>query len=161
MKIRVAAVLFLGLATAGLAADKAPAPAPAPATARATFAGGCFWCMEPPYEKLDGVVSVTSGYIGGKVAKPTYEQVSSGGTGHAEAVEVVFDPAKVSYEKLLDVFWHNVDPTRSDRQFCDHGDQYRPGIFTHDETQKKLAEASRAAIEKKKTFKEPDRKSVV
>ena len=151
MRIRWIAVLVLGLTAAGFAAETAPRKE----LARATFAGGCFWCMEPPYEKLPGVVSVTSGYIGGKVANPTYEQVSSGGTGHTEAVEILFDPAQVSYEKLLDVFWHNVDPTKGDRQFCDHGDQYRPEIFTHDEAQKKLAEASRAAIEKKKRFKEP------
>ena len=164
MKIRGgAAAIVFGLGAAVFAATAGPGPE-APAVqaeaapkkeARATFAGGCFWCMEPPYEKLDGVVSVTSGYIGGKTAHPTYEQVSSGGTGHAEAVEIVFDPAKVSYEKLLDVFWHNVDPTRNDRQFCDHGDQYRPAIFTHGDEQKRLAEASRAAIEKTKTFKEP------
>ena len=123
------------------------------ATAKATFAGGCFWCMEPPYDKLDGVISTTSGYIGGSKANPTYEQVSSGSTGHAEAVQIVYDPKKVSYEKLLDVFWHNVDPTQKDAQFCDHGTQYRTAIFTHDASQKRLAEASKAALEKSKPFK--------
>ena len=123
------------------------------ATAKATFAGGCFWCMEPPYDKLDGVISTTSGYIGGSKANPTYEQVSSGSTGHAEAVQVVYDPKKVSYEKLLDVFWHNIDPTQKDAQFCDHGTQYRTAIFTHDASQKRLAEASKAALDKSKPFK--------
>jgi peptide-methionine (S)-S-oxide reductase len=122
--------------------------------AKATFAGGCFWCMEPPYDVLPGVVSTTSGYIGGHKADPRYEEVSAGGTGHAEAVEVLYDPAKVSYERLLEVFWHNVDPTVRDRQFCDTGNQYRTGIFVHDETQKRLAEASKQALEKSKPFKE-------
>jgi peptide-methionine (S)-S-oxide reductase len=120
----------------------------------ATFAGGCFWCMVPPFEKLDGVVSVSSGYTGGHVENPTYEQVSAGGTGHAEAVQVLYNPHKVSYEKLLEVFWLNVDPTASDHQFCDHGDQYRSEIFYHTEKQKSLAEQSKAAIEKSKPFKE-------
>src|SRR5688500_11996128 len=142
MKIR-AVVLVLGLWAAAFA--NAAEDAPKKELARATFAGGCFWCMEPPFEKLDGVVSVASGYTGGKEPNPTYEEVSEERTGHAEAVEIVFDPAKVSYERLLDVFWHNVDPTRDDRQFCDHGRQYRPAIFTHGDEQAKLAEASRAA----------------
>ena len=131
----------------------ATAANPATMTAKATFAGGCFWCMEPPYDKLDGVISTTSGYIGGSKVNPTYEQVSSGSTGHTEAVQVVYDPKKISYEKLLDVFWHNIDPTQKDAQFCDHGTQYRTGIFTHDATQKRLAEASKAALEKSKPFK--------
>jgi peptide-methionine (S)-S-oxide reductase len=117
--------------------------------ARATFAGGCFWCMEPPFEKLPGVVSVTSGYTGGAKQSPSYEEVSAGGTGHTEAVEIVFDPAKVSFEKLLDVFWRNIDPTVADRQFCDVGSQYRSAIFVHDAAQRKAAEASRDAIAKK------------
>jgi peptide-methionine (S)-S-oxide reductase len=116
-------------------------------TETATFAGGCFWCMEPPFEKLDGVSSVTAGYTGGRVANPTYEQVSDGGTGHAEAVQIVFDPKKVSYSKLLDLFWHNIDPTAKDRQFCDVGDQYRSAIFYHGAEQKKLAEASRQELQ--------------
>ena len=92
--------------------------------AKATFAGGCFWCMEPPYDKLEGVISTTSGYTGGQKENPTYKEVSAGGTGHAEVVQVVYDPTKVSYEDLLDVFWENIDPTVKDRQFCDNGDQY-------------------------------------
>ena len=114
--------------------------------AKATFAGGCFWCMEPPYDKLDGVISTTSGYTGGHKDNPTYKEVSAGGTGHAEAVEIVYDPGKISYAELLDVFWHNIDPTVKDQQFCDHGDQYRTAIFYHDEDQKRLAEASKQAL---------------
>lgn len=122
------------------------------ATAKATFAGGCFWCVEEAFDKVPGVVSTTSGYIGGKKDNPTYEQVSTGRTGHTEAVEVVFDAKKVSYEQLLEVFWKNHDPTFLDRQFCDLGDQYRPSIFWHDEEQRKLAEASKARVEKTKKF---------
>jgi peptide-methionine (S)-S-oxide reductase len=122
-------------------------PAPKPSLARATFAGGCFWCMEPPFEKLAGVVSVTSGYTGGQKPNPTYEEVSAGATGHAETVEVVYDPQKVSYAQLLDVFWHNVDPTQADGQFCDHGRQYRTAIFTHDEEQRRLAEESKKQLQ--------------
>jgi peptide-methionine (S)-S-oxide reductase len=131
----------------------APAADIPPGFEVATFAGGCFWCMEPPYDKLDGVVSTTSGYMGGKTKNPTYQQVSSGSTGHAEVVQVVFDPKKVSYAKLLEVFWHNVDPTVKDQQFCDVGSQYRTTIFTHGEEQKKQAEASKAALAKSKPFK--------
>ncbi|HEX5128475.1 MAG TPA: peptide-methionine (S)-S-oxide reductase MsrA [Usitatibacter sp.] len=126
-----------------------------PGYAVATFAGGCFWCMEPPYDKLPGVVATISGYTGGRTRNPTYQEVSSGGTGHAEAVQVVYDPKKVSYEKLLEVFWVNIDPTVKDRQFCDTGTQYRTGIFVHDEAQRKAAEASKAQVEKTKPFKEP------
>jgi peptide-methionine (S)-S-oxide reductase len=111
--------------------------------AKATFAGGCFWCMEPPFEKLDGVVSVTSGYTGGHKKNPAYEEVSAGGTGHAESVEILYDPTKISYAQLLDVFWHNIDPTVKDRQFCDVGSQYRSAIFYHNEEQKRLAEQSK------------------
>jgi peptide-methionine (S)-S-oxide reductase len=114
---------------------------------KATFAGGCFWCMEEAFDKVDGVISTTSGYTGGTKVNPTYEEVSAGGTGHAESVDVVYDPAKVTYERLLDVFWHNVDPTTPDRQFCDRGDQYRSAIFYRNETQKRLAEDSKRAIE--------------
>jgi len=121
----------------------------------ATFAGGCFWCMVPPFAKLEGVVSVESGYTGGHVKDPTYEQVSAGGTGHAEVVQVVYDPRKIGYEKLLEAFWRNVDPTASDHQFCDYGDQYRSEIFYHTETQKRLAERSKAEIEKLKPFQDP------
>jgi peptide-methionine (S)-S-oxide reductase len=121
----------------------------------ATFAGGCFWCMEPPYDKLPGVTATISGYTGGKKVNPSYEEVSSGTTGHAEAVQVVYDPKKVSYQKLLEVFWVNIDPTVRDRQFCDSGTQYRTAIFYHNEEQRKAAEASRAALEKTKPFKQP------
>jgi len=120
---------------------------------KATFAGGCFWCMEHPFDGLPGVVSVTSGYTGGEKKNPTYEEVSAGGTGHAESVEILYDPAKVSYEKLLTVFWHNIDPTTKDRQFCDSGHQYRSAIFYHDEEQRRLALQSKAALEKNKPFK--------
>jgi peptide-methionine (S)-S-oxide reductase len=118
-----------------------------------TFAGGCFWCVEADFDKVDGVISTTSGYTGGHAANPSYEQVSHGGTGHAEAVQIVYDPAKVSYKKLLDVFWHNIDPLAKDRQFCDHGDQYRSAIFYQDEEQRALAEASKAEVEKR--FEQP------
>ena len=128
-------------------------PAAPGATAKATFAGGCFWCMEPPYDKLPGVISTTSGYMGGKTKNPTYESVSSGTTGHAEVVQVEYDPSKVSYATLLEVFWRNIDPTQRDAQFCDHGTQYRSGIFYHNDEQKKLAEASKAALQKSKPFK--------
>jgi peptide-methionine (S)-S-oxide reductase len=135
-------------ATPVAAADDAPAPLPpVPAGAAiATFAGGCFWCMEPPFDALPGVLATTSGYTGGSVANPSYEQVSAGGTGHAEAVRVVFDPRRVTYAQLLEVFWRNVDPLAKDRQFCDRGAQYRSAIFTHDAEQRRLAEASRAAL---------------
>jgi peptide-methionine (S)-S-oxide reductase len=122
-------------------------------TAKATFAGGCFWCMEPPFDKLDGVISTISGYAGGKKKNPTYEEVSAGNTGHAEVVQVTYDPKKITYEKLLEVFWRNVDPLTPNRQFCDVGSQYRTAIFYHDETQKRLAEESKKALSKR--FKEP------
>jgi peptide-methionine (S)-S-oxide reductase len=121
----------------------------------ATFAGGCFWCMEPPFDALDGVVSVRSGYTGGHTKNPTYEEVSAGGTGHAEAVEVLFDPAKITYSRLLEVFWRNVDPTTPDRQFCDVGRQYRSAIFYHGPEQKRLAEDSKRTLERTKPFPEP------
>jgi peptide-methionine (S)-S-oxide reductase len=129
-------------------------PSPAPGLSRATFAGGCFWCMEPPFEKLPGVVDVISGYTGGPLRNPTYEQVSSGGTGHLEAVQVVYDRSRVSYETLLDVFWRNVDPTMPNRQFCDVGEQYGTAIFHHDDEQKKLALESKARIERTRRFAE-------
>ena len=147
----------LAFAGALSAQDRTPPPRTTTdkAAAVATFAGGCFWCMEPPFDKLDGVLSTTSGYIGGMVVNPTYEQVSSGRTGHTEAVQVVYDPSRVTYEKLLDVFWHNIDPTVRDRQFCDIGSQYRSGIFVHNAEQKRLALASKAQLEKTKSFKAP------
>jgi len=115
----------------------------------AVFAGGCFWCMEPPYDELPGVSATTSGYAGGKTGNPTYQQVSSGRTGHTEVVRVEYDPAKVSYEKLLEVFWRNIDPFAVDAQFCDHGDQYRSAIFPQDDEQKRLAEASLAGMQER------------
>ncbi len=125
------------------------------ATARATFAGGCFWCMEYPFDKIDGVLSTTSGYTGGEAKNPTYQDVTSGETGHAEAVEVVYDPNRVTYEQLLHVFWRNIDPLVRNRQFCDIGSQYRTAIFYHDEAQRKAAEASRDAIAKSGRFDAP------
>jgi peptide-methionine (S)-S-oxide reductase len=124
-----------------------------PKTAIATFAGGCFWCVEADFDKVAGVISTTSGYTGGRTPNPTYEEVSRGGTGHAESVEIGYDPAKVSYEKLLDVFWHDIDPLAKNSQFCDHGDQYRTAIFYHDEEQRRLAEASKTAVQAH--FKQP------
>lgn len=129
-----------------LAALPATASAQDKPLATAVFAGGCFWCMEPPFDKLDGVVSTTSGYTGGSVANPTYEQVSAGRTGHAEAVEVRYDPAKVTYTKLLDVFWHNIDPLDAGGQFCDRGSQYRSAIFAGTEEERRLAEQSRDEV---------------
>ncbi len=123
--------------------------------AKATFAGGCFWCMEEVYENVDGVISVISGYTGGQLANPTYEQVSAGGTGHAESVEVVYDPDKVTYQHLLKVFWRNIDPTTPNAQFCDHGSQYRSAIFYHDERQKRLIDESKQAVESSKSFPQP------
>ena len=143
------------LIAALLISGSAPALAQSPAAkvAKATFAGGCFWCMEAPFDKLPGVISTTSGYIGGQVKNPTYEQVSSGRTGHTEAVQVEYDASKVSYEKLLEVFWANIDPTVKNAQFCDHGTQYRTGIFYQGDDQRKLAEASKVALQKSKPFK--------
>ena len=123
--------------------------------ARATFAGGCFWCMQPPFAGLDGVIATAAGYTGGHTANPTYENVSHGNTGHTESVQIVYDPRKISYEKLLDIFWHNIDPTTVDRQFCDVGSEYRTAIFFHDAEQERLAKASKQAIEGTKTFSGP------
>ena len=122
-------------------------------TAKATFAGGCFWCMEPPFDKLDGVLATISGYAGGKKKNPTYEEVSAGTTGHTEVVQVTYDSKKISYSKLLEVFWHNIDPLTPNRQFCDAGSQYRSAILYHDQNQKRLAEESKATIAKR--FKTP------
>ena len=149
-----AALMALSVDVAAHAGAQAPKDPP-PGKALATFAGGCFWCMEAPYDKLDGVITTTSGYMGGTKKNPTYGEVSSGSTGHTEVVQVVYDPAKVSYEKLLDVYWHNVDPTVTDRQFCDVGSQYRTAIFVHTEEQRKAAEKSKDEVAKTKPFKEP------
>ena len=145
----LALAAFAALAAAATAQDK-PAAA---GLEKATFAGGCFWCMEPPYDVLPGVVSTTSGYIGGQKKNPTYEEVSAGITGHTEAVQVVYDPKKVSYEKLVEVFWRNIDPTVKDRQFCDTGTQYRTAVFYHTPEQKRIAEEAKAKLEKSKPFK--------
>jgi peptide-methionine (S)-S-oxide reductase len=120
---------------------------------KATFAGGCFWCMEHPFDQIPGVVSVTPGYTGGQKLNPTYQEVSAGGTGHAESIQIVYDPSKVTYEKLLDVYWHNIDPTTKDRQFCDAGNQYRSAIFYHNEKQRQSAIQSRDLLEKKNILK--------
>jgi len=124
-------------------------------TEMAVFAGGCFWCMEPPFDKLDGVIATTSGYTGGHQEKPTYQQVSAGRSGHTEAIQIEFDPEKVSYEELLTVFWKNIDPTTADRQFCDQGSQYRSGIFYQNDAQKTAAEKSLKTIQQTKSFDEP------
>jgi peptide-methionine (S)-S-oxide reductase len=139
-------LLVFALFASGMAFAQSNEP---PRQAVATFAGGCFWCVEADFDKVDGVISTTSGYIGGKVANPTYNQVVTGATGHTEAVEIVFDPSKVSYQKLLDVFWRNHDPLAKDRQFCDSGDQYRAGIFYHDDEQKRLAEETKKTVQMK------------
>ncbi len=148
---------FVGLGTAQAAqATQVAASQPAPRAdgyVLATFASGCFWCTESDFDTVPGVISTTSGYTGGTVANPTYRQVSAGGTGHAESVEVVFDPKVVTYEKLLDVYWHNVDPFTANRQFCDGGTQYRPVIWVHGAAQRQAAEASKAQVQK--MFKEP------
>ena len=121
----------------------------------ATFAGGCFWCMEPPFDAIEGVIATTPGYAGGNTRHPSYEDVASGRTGHAEVVRIIYDPRRVTYQRLLEVFWRNVDPTTRDRQFCDTGTPYRSAIFHHDPEQRRLAEASRAALETSKPFKDP------
>ena len=116
-------------------------------TETATFAGGCFWCMQEPFDTIDGVISTTVGYTGGSVENPTYEQVCGGKTGHVEAIQIVFDPKKVSYKRLLTAYWHNIDPTQKKGQFCDIGAQYEPIIFYYSQEQKKEAEASKAALQ--------------
>lgn len=159
-----ALALVLGVARlwAGQPAAKpATSGSPAAGYAKATFAGGCFWCMEGPFDRLDGVVSTTSGYTGGEKKNPTYEEVSAGGTGHAESVQVIYDPKKVSYEKLLYVYWRNVDPTVKNQQFCDHGNQYRTAIFYHDEAQRKAAEESKTALEAAKKLPGPIQTEIV
>lgn len=124
-------------------------------TESAIFAGGCFWCVESDFDKLDGVISTTSGYIGGHVDDPSYKQVSRGGTGHTEAVKIAYDPDKISYRELVDYLWHTIDPTVKDRQFCDHGDQYRTGIFYLNQDQRRAAEASKQAVQQTKPFEAP------
>ena len=158
LAILVTAVLLTGCSgsaqAGGSEGEKASAPKPEH-TETAIFAGGCFWCSESDFEKVPGVVDVVSGYIGGHVDNPSYRQVSNGGTGHAESVRVEFDPSVISYGELLQVYWHSVDPTVKDRQFCDWGNQYRTGIFYLDETQEKAARASLEALDESKPFPEP------
>jgi peptide-methionine (S)-S-oxide reductase len=151
LSVLTMAVLLVGAwnvqSTSHAAADAIPG--------KAYFAGGCFWCMEEAFEKVEGVLSAISGYMGGRVANPSYEEVSAGRTGHAESVEVVYDPSKVSYQKLLDAFWHNVDPLTPNGQFCDHGSQYRSVIFFQTDEEKRASETSKQAIEQSKRFTEP------
>lgn len=143
--IPVLAALALAWSGTSQAQAQRPVSAGAPLDT-ATFAAGCFWCVEEAFDAAEGVVETTSGYTGGRVRNPTYKQVSAGGTGHAEVVRVVFDPSRVSYEQLLNVFWRNVDPLTANRQFCDRGDMYRGAIFYHDAEQRRLAEASKRAV---------------
>ncbi len=141
--------------TATTATANSTANATTNATAKATFAGGCFWCVESDFDKIDGVISTTSGYTGGRNANPTYEQIGTKTTGHYEAVEIVFDPKKVSYEQLLGYFWRTIDPTDKDGQFCDKGAPYRTAVFAHDAAQLAAAQASREALTKTKPFAAP------
>lgn len=148
---RLILAAMIGIAfSAGLALSPARA-----AEAVAVFAGGCFWCMEPPYDKTEGVISTTSGYTGGNVPNPSYKEVSAGTTGHIEAVKIVYDPEKVSYEKLLHIFWRNIDPVRENAQFCDEGAQYRSAIFPQEEAQREAAERSKADLEATGRFTRP------
>jgi peptide-methionine (S)-S-oxide reductase len=146
----IAAVALFLFGHAGFTADAKPAMPADKATGATTaiFAGGCFWCLEADFDKLPGVIATESGYTGGTTPNPTYHQVSAGGTGHAEAVRVTYDPAKLSYQKLVDYFWHHIDPTVKDRQFCDVGNQYRSAIFWPSEAERRIAEASRDALVK-------------
>lgn len=150
LAVSVIAVLFTDAAESAKDTDATMAT---PATA--TFAGGCFWCMQPPFDKLPGVISTTVGYTGGATPNPTYDAVCSGTTGHAEAIQIIYDPSKVAYEQLLDVFWHHINPTTLNQQFADHGTQYRTAIFYHTAEQQRLAEAAKAALERSGKFKEP------
>jgi len=145
---------FAASAPAPSARTAAPPAAPA-RTEKATFAAGCFWCAEAAFEGKPGVISVVSGYSGGEERDPTYEQVSAGRTGHYESVQVTFDPAKIGYERILDIFWRNVDPTQGDGQFCDRGGQYRSAIFVMSATQRRIAEESRRRLVAKKRWKAP------
>jgi peptide-methionine (S)-S-oxide reductase len=149
-------ILLSLLAGGALAQSATPAK-----TEKATFAGGCFWCTEADFDKVEGVISTTSGYIGGKTENPTYQQVSAGRTGHTEAVEIVYDPSKVTFEKLLDVYWRSIDPFVKDRQFCDSGDMYRTAIFFHSPDQRQLAEKTKKAIESSGKFNLPVQTEIV
>ena len=154
-KHAVVSVLSIAILFIGTLSVQAISQAAANSTqGKAYFAGGCFWCMEEVFENVEGVLSVTSGYMGGTVARPSYEEVSAGRTGHAESVEVVYDPTKVSYQKLLDAFWLNVDPITPNAQFCDHGSQYRSAIFFQTDEEKRTSETSKQAIEQSSRFKD-------
>lgn len=156
LAILVLAAAALVTTGAGVSAQKAGGEtAAAPDRHVATFAGGCFWCMEPPFDKIDGVISTISGYMGGKELNPTYQQVASGQTGHTEVVQITYDPTKVTYEKLVDVFWRNIDPLDAGGQFCDRGSQYRTGVFVHDEAQKRAALESKKKIDASGQLKKP------
>jgi peptide-methionine (S)-S-oxide reductase len=150
--LRQAVGLFAMLLVSAYAAEM---PASRAELEKATFAGGCFWCMQAAFDDVAGIVSTTAGYTGGHKVNPTYEEVSAGDTGHAEAVQIVYDPEKITYERILDIFWHNVDPTDAGGQFCDRGDEYRSEIFYYNDEQKRLAETSKAALDKSKPFKAP------
>ena len=147
--------------TANLPKEIQPAvlPEKTEGLATAIFAGGCFWCMEPPYDKLDGVIATTSGYTGGHVKNPTYKQVSYEDTGHYEAVQILYDPSKISYSQLLEVFWRNIDPLDGRGQFCDKGDSYRSAIFPQNATEQKLAEESKQAVAKR--FEKPIKTEII
>jgi peptide-methionine (S)-S-oxide reductase len=160
VRIALAALLAAAAGALLVAAESSEPPVASPAQAPseravAIFSGGCFWCMEPPFDALPGVLATTSGYTGGSLANPTYEQVSSGGTGHLESVKVEYDPARVSYAQLLDVFWHNVDPTDAGGQFCDRGPQYTTAIWTTGEEQKAIAEEAKQTLEASHQLKHP------
>lgn len=152
MTLLFAALTIAGTSGSGLSAENS---AGSGRTAKAYFAGGCFWCMEEAFEKVEGVIETVSGYMGGTVKNPSYEEVSSGRTGHAESVEVRYDPARVTYTQLLEAFWRNVDPITPNAQFCDHGSQYRAAIFYQGDEEKRLAEESKRAIEQSKRFAAP------
>ena len=153
--VAVAACFGLAIAVAAAKGQTSATLDAGPGLAKATFAGGCFWCMEPPFDKLDGVISTTSGYTGGERRNPTYQEVAGGRTRHAEAVEIVYDPSQISYGQLLDVFWMNVDPLTRNRQFCDGGAQYRTAIFFHDDEQKRLARDTKQRIDDSGRFGQP------
>ncbi len=159
MKIPLLLAVFTACAAAAVhGQDTTPAPSPvpvAPEVQRAYFAGGCFWCMQYAFDRVPGVAKTVVGYTGGKSAAPEYEEVSTGSTGHAESIEVQYDPGKVTYSQLLDVFWKNIDPTTLNRQFADHGTQYRTAIFYRDDSEKQTAEASKAALEKSGKYSKP------
>jgi peptide-methionine (S)-S-oxide reductase len=151
-------VLLLGaliLLVVGFSNAPHPFVAESGEPAKAYFAGGCFWCMEEVFEKVDGVIATVSGYMGGTVQNPSYEDVSSGQTGHAESVEVLYDPSKVTYNQLLEAFWRNVDPITPNAQFCDHGTQYRAAIFYQNDQERRFAEESKQAIARSKRFNQP------